>query len=68
MKGETYMDAIVNLVTQVGFPIAISLILLWYTKSLIDSHKEETKEFTQALNNNTLVLQSLRDKLDEVTK
>lgn len=62
------MDAIITLVTQVGFPIAVSLILLWYTKSLIDSHKEETKEFTQALNNNTLVLQSLRDKLDEVTK
>lgn len=62
------MDAIINLVTQVGFPIAVSLILLWYTKTLIESHKEETKDFTQALNNNTLVLQSLRDKLDEVTK
>lgn len=62
------MDAIITLVSQVGFPIAVALILLGYTKSLIDSHKEETKEFTQALNNNTLVLQSLRDKLDEVTK
>lgn len=68
MKGEMLMDAIISLVSQVGFPIAVSLILLWYTKSLIDSHKEETKEFTEALNNNTLVLQSLRDKLDEVIK
>ena len=62
------METIVTLITQVGFPIAVSVILMWYIKSLIDNHKVETKEFTEALNKNTLVLQSLCDKLDEVTK
>jgi hypothetical protein len=28
------------------------------------SHREETKEFAEALNKNTLVLQKLCDKLD----
>ena len=68
MKGEHYMETIVTLITQVGFPIAVSVILMWYIKSLIENHKVETKEFTEALNKNTLVLQSLCDKLDEVTK
>ena len=62
------METIVTLITQVGFPIAVSVILMWYIKSLIENHKVETKEFTEALNKNTLVLQSLCDKLDEVTK
>lgn len=68
MKGEHCMETIVTLITQVGFPIAVSVILMWYIKSLIENHKVETKEFTEALNKNTLVLQSLCDKLDEVTK
>lgn len=31
----------------------------------MDNHREESKEFTQALNNNTLALQKLCDKLED---
>lgn len=62
-----FADA-VTLITNVGFPIGVCLMLMWYIKELTQGHKEETQKFTEALNNNTLVLQSLKDKLDEVMK
>lgn len=60
------MDATVILqaITTVGFPIVMCLVLMWYVMKSNESHKEETKDFTDALNKNTLVLQKLCDKLD----
>ena len=57
------MEVITTLITNVGFPIVISLILLNQLKTVQDTHKEETDKFTDALNENTLVLQKLCDKL-----
>lgn len=56
-------NAIVQLITTVGFPIAMCCALLWYIVKQNTEHKEETSEFVTALNNNTLVLQKLCDKL-----
>lgn len=53
----------VQLVSTVGFPIFMCLIMGFYIKNLTDSHKEETKDFTEALNQNTLVLQKLCDTM-----
>lgn len=58
------MADIVTLVTNLGFPIAICLLLMWYIREITIKHEEETKRFTEALNNNTLVLQKLCDALD----
>jgi hypothetical protein len=62
------LEQIVTLISNVGFPIAISLVLMRQLKDVTTNHKEETKEFTEALNKNTLVLQSLSEKLDEVLR
>lgn len=62
------MDAVTVITTAistVGFPIAVCLILLWYIYKLSEMHKEETKEFTEALNKNTLALQKLTDLFGE---
>lgn len=62
------MDALTGITTAistVGFPIAICLILLWYIYKLSEMHKEETKEFTEALNKNTIALQKLADMIGE---
>lgn len=56
---------IVQIISTVGFPIAMCLALLWYIKDITEKHKEETEKFTDALNNNTLVLQKLCDSLGE---
>lgn len=57
------MADVVTLVTNLGFPIATCLLLMWYVREIINKHEEETKRFTEALNSNTLVLQKLCDAL-----
>lgn len=57
------VTTITQTVSTVGFPIAMCVALLWYTKELSDKHKQETEKFTEALNNNTLVLQKLCDTI-----
>lgn len=58
------MDTILEAISTVGFPIAMCVALLYNNSQLSQKHKEETEAFTNALNENTLVLQKLCDKLD----
>lgn len=60
------MDAssIVTVVSQVGFPIAMCLVMAWYVKYTNDQHKEEIDKITEALNNNTLAVQKLCERMD----
>lgn len=53
-----------TLISTLGFPIAMCLIMCYYINKINDAHKEETSKFVEALNNNTVVLQKLCDKLD----
>ena len=57
------VEIIIQIISTVGFPIAMCVALLWYIKELSDKHKQETEKFTEALNNNTLVLQKLCDTI-----
>lgn len=56
-------SAITQIISGVGFPIAACLICFWYVNKLTETHKEEVNKLTDALNNNTLVMQKLCDKL-----
>lgn len=53
-----------SLISTLGFPIAMCLIMCYYIDKINDAHKAETEKFAEALNNNTVVLQKLCDKLD----
>ena len=57
------VEIIIQIISTVGFPIARCVALLWYIKDMADKHKQETETFTEALNNNTLVLQKLCDTI-----
>ena len=57
------VSSIAQIISTVGFPIAMCVALLWYNKDMSVKHKEETEKFTEALNNNTLVLQKLCDTM-----
>lgn len=57
-------NIILQAISTVGFPIAMCILLLWYVKNQSETHKEESKMFTEALNKNTLALQKLCDKLE----
>lgn len=55
---------ILQAISTVGFPIVCCIILMYYIKETTEKHKEETTAFAESLNQNTIVLQKLCDKLD----
>lgn len=76
MKGGEYMNIndIMTAVTTVGFPIVCCGAMMYYVKYTTDKHREEIetlntqhkdemREVTNAVNNNTLALQKLCDKM-----
>lgn len=67
-KKERGVNIMINdlstLISTLGFPIGMCLIMCYYINKINDAHKEESDKFAEALNNNTVVLQKLCDKLD----
>lgn len=70
------MNDIVNVVSMVGFPIvaavACGMFIKWqYTENqkqiseMRQEHKEEVSKMTEALNNNTIALQKLIDRIGD---
>lgn len=59
------VQGITTIITTVGFPIAVCLILFWYINKIQEQHKAETDKLAEALNNNTLVMQQLVGKLSQ---
>lgn len=69
------INTVINAVTTVGFPIVCCGVLMYYQKytrdkdseqlkQLTQSHAEEINTMSEALTNNTVVLQKLCDRLD----
>ena len=68
---------ILDIISNVGFPIAVSLLSFYYInktnenyrsdiKELTDKHNEESERFTDALNRNTNAIERLSEKLGGV--
>ncbi len=68
------IQAISDIISTVGFPIVCFIMCGWYVKYREDKndekidklntmHDDESKQMVSALNNNTLALQKLTDKL-----
>jgi hypothetical protein len=73
------MNEIVQMITAVGFPIVACVGMAYFFAKVNDnyrndikeiqaSHKDEMKAMTEAINNNTLVIQKLIDSMDEKEK
>ena len=52
------------IVGTLGFPIVMCLMFFKYIKQMTEQHAREVKELSEAVNNNTLVMQQLIDKLE----
>lgn len=61
---EMNINEIINIITTVGFPICVCIICFWYIYKQDLRHGEEMQKLSEALNNNTLVMQQLVDKLE----
>lgn len=58
------VNAVTTAISTLGFPIVMCGAMFWYMLKEKDTHKEEMNSVTEALNNNTLILQKLCDRLD----
>ena len=59
------IDTIMSAISTVGFPIVLSVGLLYVILMIFKAYREDVDKLKEALNNNTLVLQKLIDKLDK---
>lgn len=57
------INDITTLISTLGFPIVCCVALFWQGKKNDDAHAEEVKSLSKAIENNTLALQKLVDKL-----
>lgn len=56
-------NAIMQLVSSLGFPIACCIAMFWQNNKLNESHKAEVSKLNEAINNNTIALNHIIDKL-----
>lgn len=61
------VQVISQLITSIGFPCVICLILCWYVKYLTDSHKQETTAVSDAIAGLKEVMIKIETKLDALT-
>nr|DAR45232.1 MAG TPA: YvrJ protein family protein [Caudoviricetes sp.] len=59
------VNTLIQLVSSLGFPIVCCGALFWKLVKTDEQHKEEMYKVTEALNNNTIALTKLSDKLGE---
>ena len=58
-----------TLIGSLGFPIVMCIIMAWYIKDQGEKHMAETKALSDVINQNTIVLGSLKQLLqDELGK
>ena len=57
------MEEIVNIFSNLAVPVACLIVTFWLWNKEREDHKAEQKELTQAVSNNTLVIQKLIDKM-----
>lgn len=69
------MGDLAQLISSMGFPIAMCVLMCYYIKytqdnyradinNLNEKHKEESTKLVQAINNNTLVIKELSERLN----
>lgn len=61
------MEEIINAVSTVGFPIAMSLLLFWYLQRESENHKEETASLKDAINKLEIAITTLINRLEDKT-
>lgn len=58
-------NVLAQLVGTLGFPIVCCGALFWRMNKTDDQHKEEMNKISEAVNNNTIALTKLAEKLDQ---
>lgn len=59
------VPAFTQIVGSLGFPIAVSIALFWYLMKQGKQHKEEMDKMSEAINNNTAVMNEVLRHLEK---
>lgn len=57
------VNAVVEIINKVGFPIACVVAMFWQMDKEREAHAQESKEWVDAINRNTNVMESVLEKL-----
>ena len=61
------VQAIIQAVSTLGFPIVMCAVLLYYLNLERESHKEEMESMRGALDRNTAIMTELKEMLTVIT-
>lgn len=57
------MNDVITAISSVGFPIVMSIILIYFVRDESEKHKQETNDLRQAINSLELAITRLVDKI-----
>lgn len=57
------MNEVITLITTVGFPAAMCVLLMWYVYKMQEQHTKEIKDLKTALDKNTIAVTRLVERL-----
>ena len=60
------MQEVMSIISTLGFPIAMCLLMAWYVKKKDETHSEEIKKLSETINQQTLNIQKLVDRFDSL--
>lgn len=58
------MDEVIQIVSTLGFPIAMCLLLFWYLQKESETHRTETNALKDAINKLEIAITTLISKID----
>lgn len=58
------VDVLTTLISNMGFPIACVVAMFYMWNKEREEHKDETQKLTEAINNNTKMMEKVLDKLE----
>lgn len=57
------MNDIIQAISTVGFPIVMCIIMIYLNEKQDTRHREEVDKMTEAVNNNTVVIQQILEHM-----
>ena len=59
------MEEVTTVISTVGFPIAMRILLFWYMQQQMKTHKEETDQLKTVINENNVILAGLKQLIED---
>lgn len=62
------ISGVTTLIGSLGFPIAACCVLFWYLNKERETHAEEMKVLTEALNSNTKIITEMKVLIETIQR